>query len=174
MCRLVALLILGCVLVLGGSTAGLAQEATPTASDVVLPPDEPAYGATLGEWLARQTQWMLSLPAAVNPATDETGELCGYGQLGPVFFLATVMGASPQAIRTCTIPTGVGVLLPLFGTECSTVEPPPYVGSSEAELLACAAAEVAAFNPEATMMVGLDGVDVPDLGQYRVQTLPSR
>ena len=29
-------------------------------------PDEPAFGATLGEWLARQAQWQLSFPAAIN------------------------------------------------------------------------------------------------------------
>jgi hypothetical protein len=62
------------------------------------------------------------------------------------------------------VSTGVALLLPLFTTECSTVEPPPFFGSDEAELRACVAAEVEAFNPEATMTVSFDGGEVPDLG----------
>ena len=173
---LAALLVLSFSLALVGPAA-VAQVATPVASPAagprVLPPDEPAYGATYAEWLARQTQWMLSFPASVNPATDPTGERCGYGQSGPVFFLAPVFGASPQATRACTVPAGVALLLPLFGTECSTDEPPPFFGRDEAELRACAAAEIEAFAPEATMGVSLNGATVPARGRYRVQTPPT-
>jgi hypothetical protein len=170
--RLIALLSLGCALVLNGPGAGLAQDATPAAGPVVLPPDEPAYGAPYSEWVARQLQWELSFPAAVSPATDATGERCGYGQSGPVFFLATIVIGSPQVTRTCRVPAGVALLFPLFGNSCSTVEPPPYFASNEAELLACARTRIESVNPEATIVVSLDGVAVPDIGRYRVQTPP--
>ena len=163
---------LGCLLAVALTGSGLAQEATPTGALAVMPPDEPAYGASLGDWLARQFQWQISIPAPVNPVTDPTGERCGLGQSGPVFFLAPVMGEAPEASRTCVVPAGVAVLLPLFATECSTVEPPPYFGRDEAQLRACAAAEVDAFAPEDTMEVSLDGADVPNLGRFRVQTPP--
>jgi hypothetical protein len=79
---------------------------------------------------------------------------------------------SPQVTRACRVPTGVTLLFPLFGNSCSTVEPPPYFGRNEAQLLACARARIESFNPESTLVVSLDGVEVPDIGRYRVQTPP--
>ena len=178
--RLVSVLVLSCSLVLGGATAVVAQDATPvagpTAEGLALPPDAPAYGATLGEWGARHWQWLLSFPAPINPMLDETGERCGYGQSGPVFFLAggppthAEDGGTPPAetgVRECTVPAGAALLLPLFGAECSTVEPPPFFGRDEAELRAACKA---LMDPPATLMASVDGVPIPDLERYRVQT----
>ena len=78
----------------GTSTAGTAPGTTATDTTLpetpaveILPPGEPYAGATLGEWDARWWQWAVSLPVPVNPNLDPTGERCGYGQSGPVFFL---------------------------------------------------------------------------------------
>ena len=72
---------------------------------------------------------------AIDPGADPTGERCGYGQAGPVFFL--VQSGEEAAERTCTIPAGTALLLPLLDASCSTVEPPPFFGRDEAELRAC-------------------------------------
>src|SRR5215210_5787367 len=117
-------------LALGGQTAA-GQDATPALTAVVLPPDAEVEGLSLAAWKARWWQWFFSLPEESNPLFDETGERCGYGQSGPVFFLA---GAPTSVERACTVPLGLTILVPVTGAECSTVEPPPFFGRDEAEL----------------------------------------
>jgi len=150
--------------------SGLAQEATPAAADLVLPPDAEVAGLGLGEWSAQSWQWFFSLPADVNPYFDATGEICGYGQSGPVFFLS---GAEESRERSCVIPQGVHVFVPLFGSECSTVEPPPFFGRDEAELRRCAIEAVdhaeSVFDMS-TMGLTVDGQSVTDFSPYRAVT----
>jgi hypothetical protein len=168
--RSLVLLVLVMVLGARGSASVLAQDATPVTDadlgEVVLPPDAPAYGLTYAAWTARFAQWTLSLPAAIHPAADPTGERCGLGQAGPVFFL--VQAGDEDAIeRTCTVPAGTALLLPLLDASCTTVEPPPFFGGDEAELRACTEALFAA---PAELSAVVDGVAIPDLERYRVQS----
>jgi hypothetical protein len=168
--RSLVLLVLVMVLGARGSASVLAQDATPVTDadlgEVVLPPDAPAYGLTYAAWTARFAQWTLSLPAAIHPAADPTGERCGFGQAGPVFFL--VQAGDEEAIeRTCTVPAGTALLLPLLDASCTTVEPPPFFGGDEAELRACTEALFAA---PAELSAVVDGVAIPDLERYRVQS----
>jgi hypothetical protein len=151
------------------SLPGLAQEATPAAG-VVLPPEAEVDGVDLAAWSARSWQWSFSFPQDVNPVFDVTGELCGYGQSGPVFFLA---GSENSVERSCVIPDGVHVFVPLLGSECSIVEPPPFFGRDEAELRRCASDAVdhaeSAFDMSA-MALTVDGETIADLASYRVLT----
>jgi len=166
---LIAVLI-GLAATMQGAPSGFAQEATPEASSSMLPPETEVGGVDLAEWSARSWQWSFSLPPAINPFVDETGDWCGYGQSGPVFFLA---GAQGSVERSCVIPQGVYVFVPLMGSECSTVEPPPFFGRDEAELRRCAIEAVdkaeGAFDMD-RMRLTVDGQDVPDLSAYRVTT----
>jgi hypothetical protein len=165
--------VLALVLVLGmrGAPGIMAQEATPTTggdlADLVLPPDAPAYGLSYEAWTARFAQWRHSLPMAIDPGADPTGERCGYGQSGPVFFL--VQSGEEAAERTCTIPAGTALLLPLLDASCTTVEPPPFFGRDQAGLRACTEA---LFAPRAELTAVIDGVAIPDLERYRVQSEP--
>ncbi len=133
--------------------------------------DELVGGASLAEWHARNWQWAISMPEEANPNFDPTGEKCGYGQFGPVFFLpAQYVEADPEAAPEgyhCIAPEGVALFVTVGGAGCTTVEPPPYFGRDEAELTACAA-EIAngISNFEAT----INGQPVPDLEQYRTVT----
>lgn len=153
-----------------GSRVGLAQEATPEAAGAVLPPDAEVGGLDLAEWSTRSWQWFFSLPQDVNPFFDETGEICGYGQFGSVFFLA---GADGSLERSCIVPEGAYVFVPLLSSECSTVEPPPFFGRDEAELRACASNAVdmaeGAFDMSA-MRLTVDGETIADLSAYRAAT----
>jgi hypothetical protein len=72
------------------------------------------YGATYGELSARWWQWLLSIPAAVNPNLDTTGANCGLGQYDDVWFLAGTFGGTVE--RTCTIPAGKPIFFPLINT----------------------------------------------------------
>jgi hypothetical protein len=166
-CCSLVLVLVGLVLIPPPASA---QEATPASAGVVLPPDANVAGLSLAEWTARYWQWFFSFPEAINPFFDETGERCGYGQSGPVFFLE---GAPASAERTCTVPLGVTLFVPVTGVECSTVEPPPYFGRDEAELRACAVdgmnQHLASFT---ALEVSVDGQAIGDLAPYRVSTPP--
>jgi hypothetical protein len=126
----------------------------------ILSPDESWGGATRGEWLARAWQRVVSLPAGVE-ALPATGERCGYGQFGPVFFLR---GSFDRSEETCVVAEGTAVFVLVSGAECSTVEPPPFFGRDEEELAACAAAAV---DETTEFQASLDGQDVADLEAYR-------
>jgi len=152
------------------SLSGLAQEATPAAAGVALPPDAEVDGLDLSAWSARSWQWFFSLPEEVNPYFDATGENCGYGQSGSVFFLS---GAEGSVERSCVIPQGVHVFVPLIGSECSTVEPPPFFGRDEAELRRCASDAVdhaAGIVDMSTLALTVDGETIGDLATYRAVT----
>jgi hypothetical protein len=166
---LVAVLI-GLIAVGHDTPAGLAQEATPVAAGVVLPPDGEVDGLDLAAWSARSWQWFFSLPQDVNPYFDATGEICGYGQSGSVFFLS---GAEGSVERICVVPQGVHVFVPLIGSECSTVEPPPFFGRDEAELRRCASEAVDHTESAvdmSTMALTVDGERIADLASYRAAT----
>jgi hypothetical protein len=150
--------------------SGFAQEATPAAAGFVLPPDAEVDGLDPGAWSARSWQWFFSLPEEINPFFDATGALCGYGQSGPVFFLA---GSFVSVERSCVIPVGVHIFVPLIGSECSTVESPPFFGRDEDELRQCASEAVdqaeSAVDMSA-MAVTVDGETVAGFASYRAAT----
>lgn len=72
------------------------------------------YGATYGELSARWWQWVLAIPAAINPNLDTTGANCAQGQYDDVWFLAGAFGGIVE--RTCTIPAGKPIFFPLINT----------------------------------------------------------
>lgn len=144
-----------------------AQEATPLGNEVtVLGPDEDYAGISRAEWDARQWQWMLSFPEDVSPALDPTGERCGYGQSGTVFFLPGTF--LPDPINpTCVVPEGMAIFLGLGGVGCTTVEPPPFFGRNETELRECAEG----FTDLPTeISVTINGTEVPDPMSYQNTT----
>jgi hypothetical protein len=153
-----------------GSGSISAQDATPIPGVDILPPEAEVDGANLAEWSARSWQWFFSVPQETNPFFDETGALCGYGQSGPVFFLA---GAEQSAVRSCVVPVGVHIFVPLIGSECSTVEPPPFFGRDEADLTRCATEAVnhaESVLDMSTMTLSVDGQAVENLSDYRAVT----
>jgi len=130
----------------------------------ILPPHAHAFGKTLGEWSAAWWQWAIPIPIDAHPLFDTAG--CDVGQSGKVWFLG---GAFTGAVTTreCTVPHGKAILFPVVNVECSTAEPPPFFGSNEAELRACAKA----FQDTAAgLSATIDGHDVRHLDRYRVQS----
>jgi hypothetical protein len=170
--RLVMFVVVLASLTIAAALPGTAQDATPgpepdgtvVGGVTVLPPDASWGGATRGEWAGRMWQWAVSMPEAVNPGFDTTGERCGYGQFGPVFFLPGAF--VPDAFeRTCVVPEGTALYLGAGGSECSTVEPPPFFGRNEEELRACAKEGTDAI---LELSLTINGEEVPNLEDYRV------
>lgn len=119
------------------------------------------HGLTYGEWAAKWEQWLLSTPANINPATDETGKYCAQNQNGPVWFLAGTPGGS--ADRTCTIPAGKAIFFSIINNECSYAEHPTL--KSESDLAMCARA---ANNQVTNLQTIVGGVNLQQLEKYRV------
>jgi hypothetical protein len=102
-------------------------------------------------------QTFLSIPASANPL-----DRCDLGT-GEVVFLAGTTGG-PPATRSCTIPAGKSILVPLINVECSEAE---GQGRTPAELRACAKGFADAFTG---LSLTIDGVPVPDLSRFRVHS----
>lgn len=137
----------------------------------VLPLNSHAFGMTYGEWSVAWWQWGLSIPAATNPILDTTGANCAEGQAGHVWFLAGTFGG-PAVIRTCTVPTGRALFFPLLnaanGAALFDCEPTnPGVPCVVSTLRALAAAVV---DSPTTLEASVDGVELRDLTDYRVQS----
>jgi hypothetical protein len=136
-----------------------------TALEIV-PPDQPWGGLTRGDWTARMYQWQVSLPEGVNPYLDATGESCGYGQSGPLFFLSGSALSEPAEF-TCVVAAGTAIYVVPASTNCSTVEPPPYFGRTEDELRSCASK---AMDWNTDYAARVNGQEVADLESYRTSS----
>jgi len=147
--------------------SGLAQAGSGNPNPQILPVHSRPHGNTYGEWSARWSQWVFSIPAAVNPALDDTGAHCAEGQSGQVWFLAGSFGNAVS--RTCTIPHGKALFFPIvatsFGAAVFSCEPTnPGVPCDVAELRAAAAEAVDSVTLEAS----IDSAPLRNLNDYRV------
>lgn len=129
----------------------------------VYPINSKPFGFTYGEWSAKWWQWLLSIPTKDNPSVDETGAKCAVGQEDPNLWLLAGTGGG-EVTRACTIPAGKAILFPVLNVECD------YLSSdlkTESDLRKCAKDDQdKATNLQATV----DGVAIPDLKSYRVQS----
>jgi hypothetical protein len=160
----------------------------------IIPPQGHPHGATYGEWSARWWQWAYQTPVhgpqgQVTPFLAGNGTAqspapvdCRYGQSGHVWFLGgTYQPSFPGggitvsffANRSCTIPSGTTLFLPIINSEwdnLNAVGQPPLT-FDEAQLRAKAAADI---NSIQSMSATVDarpvqGVSGPETA-YRVQS----
>ena len=135
----------------------------------IIPPHAKPCGRTYGEWTAAWWQWALSIPADRNPLLT-SGEYCGEGQSGPVWFYAGNFGWDEE--KFCTMPRGKKLFMPvynwIFGSavwDCDPTHPnSPGVPCVVEDLREAAAAAVLAWE---VMEVTIDGVPVQSIDDYR-------
>jgi hypothetical protein len=142
------------------NTVGVSSEGT---SSGIYPPNSMPYNLTYGEWSARWWQWVISLPEAINPLTDSTGEDCAQGQnqTGPVWFLTGTFGGSVE--RTCTIPEGKAILFPVLNF--GNVRSAPTETEEDLRMTNKVQADNAAV-----LEASVDGVPLQDLQNYRADS----
>ena len=128
----------------------------------VFPPASAPFGKFYGEWGAEWWQWVLSITASDNPLFDETGEKCAVGQRGPVWFLTGVLNISGTAIRTCSVPEGTALFVPIANT-IFTADPPPAPQRSLRELRDSAKSVIDAVSD---LLVEIDGVPIRSLDLF--------
>ena len=127
--------------------------------------DSEPYGLTYGEWTAKWWQWGYSIPKNISPAYDDTGKYCAQKQSGLVWFLTGTYGHPVN--RICNIPAGKAILFPVLNSECSFAEFPNL--KTLAELRICAKT---IQNQVTTLNATVDGVAIPNLQKYRIQSPP--
>jgi hypothetical protein len=92
-----------------------ASAAIADGSALVYPPQSAAFGEPFRQWTADWWQFMLSIPTAVNPLADETGQNCMVGQRGAVWFLAgNFGGTAAPTTRACSIPEDKALFFPVL------------------------------------------------------------
>ncbi len=154
-----------------GRVAGRGRQGNPNPR--VLPVHANAFGKTYGEWAAVWWQWAAGLPGdEPHPLYDDTGEACGVGQGGPVWFLAGTSSVIEEdgvfvgrANRTCYVPTGKAIFFPILNVVCNNFEEDPSL--DDEGLLECASF----FADAATgLTCVIDGRELSGLEGYRVQS----
>lgn len=115
----------------------------------------PRIIAPNGTLTAQWWQWAISIPIATNPAADTTGEFCDEGQSGPVWHVAGSFGGPVE--RSCNIPVGKSILVPIINGECSEAEYPEQ--STEEQLRGCA---LATNEGVSELMFSINGLTVEE------------
>jgi hypothetical protein len=125
--------------------------------------DSKPFGHSYAEWAAKWWQWAYSIPKSNNPVSDTSGAYCSVGQNGSIWFLAGTYGGS--ASRSCTIPAGKGIMVPIFNAEGAFAEEKGV--STEEELRAM----VKDYIDTTTILEGsVDGIPLKDIKNYRVES----
>ena len=91
----------------------------------IFPPESKPFELTYEEHVKNFWKWVLSIPQDKNPWDDQTGENCAIDQLetnSTVFYLSSNGGGKSE--RTCTIPAGKGLFIPVSPFEISDKEAP--------------------------------------------------
>lgn len=149
----------------GGGAATVAA-ANPSASPApaagvpaaaVLPGSTGARSADTATLTVAWWQWAMDLP--IEPVLDQTGALCGLGDQGEVWFLAGTDGTRDDITRTCTIPLGVRLLVPVATRYVRR----PFAPGKRERVEECAQLQGRAAMPPDGLLharVTLDGVEV--------------
>jgi hypothetical protein len=119
----------------------VAAIAAVTAPSAAAAPDRQLSGLLGDMWTT-----ILQTPVADNPFTG--GDPCV--RLG-ANIVAPFGGGTAF---TCVVKPGTRLFVAAYSAECSTLEDPPFHGNNEAELRACARANVAGFEPVTATLDG--------------------
>jgi hypothetical protein len=154
------------VLLLGISIAFLTSQVVLSAyaqgnNSAVYSKDSTPFGIPYKDWITRWWQWNVGIPSSQHPRDNYTAEKCTVNQNGSVWFIPDILTGKEQ--RTCTIPEGKAILVPLITGECDTSE---AQSQSDAELRQCSMEG----NEFGAISATLDGQNIEKLESYRTAT----
>ena len=153
----------------------------------VVSPDKADYAQLSAKWW----QWAYSIPASDHPlvaATETDGATCATGQpaagrRGSTWFLGGLFTAPGQPFpegglveRTCNVPAGKSIFLPIFNAECSTVEGNPPLVNPDGSPIPSEAAGVDTLEKCATYAIDwsldlLPAGEPPGSGQHKLASM---
>ena len=125
---------------------------------VVYSKDSSPYGVPYKDWIARWWQWDVGIPSSQHPRDQYTSEKCTVNQNGSVWFLPDILTGKEE--RTCTIPEGKAILVPLITGECDTSE---SRSQSDVDLRQCSTAG----DEYGAISATLDDQKIENLDSYR-------
>jgi hypothetical protein len=177
--RIVSLVVIALLLAAAGPA--LAGDSKPKP----IPVHTNAYGQSYEEWATAWWQWVIGQGMIGHPLFDGTGiapfdtegSTCDRGQAGKVWFLAGTFGGDAE--RTCTIPNGKALFLPILNGGVDNVGPPIRDPLDSEEVLRkdCLAfvtdPEVLALTIDGKKVAHLDAYQIePTLFQYTAPDIP--
>jgi hypothetical protein len=134
------------------------------------PEDEP-YKISYGEHAKNFWKWFVSVPKTQHPESDLTGERSANGQenLDSSVFYLSVGKNGTQIERTCNIPNGKGILIPVSVVVVSDKEVPEIPNPTIEDLSKKAKKDQDSVTD---MYLRIDGVEyqMEDLSRYRIHT----
>lgn len=146
------------------------------ASSPVYPVKAKVAGVKGADWIARWNQWNFSIPGAVHPVLDTTGDYAGVGQQGGVFFLAPGVPGE-QTTRDIQVPQGVAILFPITYSEYDNAGQLPSAYLAVKDLYATVASD---FIPVTALPPGpfditefhyaVDTVEMTDVAKHRLHS----
>jgi hypothetical protein len=143
------------------ATSAHAASSSAGAYAPALPDIAMVEGISQSELTNRWWQWAGSFEYADSPVSDATGERCGAGQEGPVWFLAGTYGSMP-AKRTCKVPADKYLFFPLI----NYIVMPRMCGQCSCDQVVATAHEVT--NGAMGLFTELDGRALGALNEHRV------
>ncbi|MEX8496473.1 MAG: hypothetical protein AB3X41_05570 [Leptothrix ochracea] len=160
--------VLAVSLALTAGTVVVAEPHNDTEEAVYFAPTAAPYGTSFPEWTAQWWQFVASMPPAIHPLLDPSGEACAIGQRGPVWFLFGNFGGVTQ--RACTIPANKALFFPLlnaFAFDSPGVCGQDAVHVSVTDLRTL----VAPWVTGAQLSAQVDGVPIRHLERFRHQSV---
>jgi hypothetical protein len=144
-------------------------KASNSTSVDIFPPNSEPYGLSYEQHIQNFWKWLLALPKDRSPFEDSTGEYCAIGQEksnSTVFYLAGNGGGASD--RTCIVPAGKGLLIPVMVVEIAQSE---YPGATVEDLSSIAKKDQDSVYH---MSLTIDGKEYnfEDLVKYRKTTGP--
>ena len=138
-------------------------------SVTIFQPGSKPFGLPYTEHIKNFWKWLLHIPAKDSPTDDPTGEKCGTGQSNSnssIFYLPLNTGGKSE--RTCKVPAGKGILIPVMTVETSDKE---FPGASVEELAESAKKDQDSVN---SLYLKVDDreYNYENLTKYRTRTEP--
>ena len=120
----IAISVLYVLLLLSSQKSTFASSAVTSSVNTFLTDSKP-YGLSYEEHIKNFWKWVISLPKDKSPWQDATGANCDNGQSktnSSVFYLSGNGGG--MSVRTCKVPAGKGLFIPVSPMEISDKEAP--------------------------------------------------
>eukprot|EP00245_Coleochaete_scutata_P018502 TRINITY_DN9672_c0_g1_i1.p1 TRINITY_DN9672_c0_g1~~TRINITY_DN9672_c0_g1_i1.p1 ORF type:complete len:225 (-),score=44.75 TRINITY_DN9672_c0_g1_i1:528-1202(-) len=131
----------------------------------VVAPSGAYHGFSYPQLQAKWWNFILGQPDGFDPRGDLTGELCGSGQSGDVWFLVGSVGQGGRVVhRTCAVPSGKSLFFPIINQA-------RFSDMVLSGLKEKATQEQVSISQAAVVRAWVDGQEIRNVRQYLSQSV---
>ena len=134
-----------------------------TTNAVVYSIDSSPFGISYRDWITKWWQWNVGFGAEDHPRDHFSPQTCKLNQNGPVWFLPDLLSGMQD--RSCTIPQGKAILVPLLTGSCWNDHLDPEL-ETDSGLRKCAMQG----NEYGEITATIDGRNLQNLQDSRIQS----